>query len=488
MKKNIDPCDQAQHSERMKNVLLFVVLCFLGFTSFGFSAPPNILFIQTDDQAPWALGLVEPMADTPNMDRLFREGAWLKNSYVTTPVCTPSRISTMTGRYSSEFGITDWLNPRKETERGLDPKAPVWPQRLKAAGYHTGLIGKWHLGLPDAHHPTVFGFDYFMGHRHGGWPNNKPTLEKDGEQVKYDAMTVEVLRDEVVAFLRRNKEKPFCLAWHTRAPHTAWLPVADEDWAPFEDLDIVFPHPDYPNLDKPRLIKMTRQYLASVRSVDSNLGIVLKELDELGLRDNTIVIFTSDHGYNMGHNGIWHKGNGHWVTQPAPNAQPNIPKGQRPNMYDNAIKVPTAIRWPGQIKPGTVIDAPVSNLDWFPTLCAMGGTKAKASTTQRGRNLLPVLTGAATADWPNEVYAEYSTIHQSQTHMRMIRTAEWKLVRDFLNPQRDELFSLTDDPGETTNLLAEADPVLLKTLDAKIRAQMSAIKDPLLKTLTDAAK
>ena len=443
--------------------------------------PPNILFVQTDDQAAWAIGLANPEADTPNMDRLFRDGAWFRNSYVTTPVCTPSRVSTMTGRYSSEFGITDWLNPRAEAERGLDPAAPVWPRLLQQAGYHTGLIGKWHLGLPDKHHPTEFGYDYFMGHRHGGWSNNNPTLEKDGASKDYQGMTVEILRDEVLAFLRRNKDRRFALSWHTRAPHTRWLPVADEDWAPFADLAPTFPHPDYPKLDKKRLTRMTREYLASVRSVDSNLGIVLKELESLGLAGNTVVVFTSDHGYNMGHNGIWHKGNGHWVLTQPPPARPNVPKGQRPNMYDTSIKVPTAVRWPGVVKPGTEIDMAISNLDWFPTLCEIAGVD-HGTPKLRGHSLVPLLRGETQAR-PDEVYAEYSTLHQSRTHMRMIRTADWKLVRDFLNPERDELYNLRRDPGETRNLVQTADAAVVEQLHRKILERMRSLGDPVAETL-----
>jgi len=462
----------------LPRIAAWATLVFACFAAAG--EPPNILFIQTDDQAPWALGLVEPMADTPNMDKLFKSGAWFKNSYVTTPVCTPSRVSTMTSRYSSEFGITDWLNPRREAERGLAVEVPVWPRDLKAAGYTTGLIGKWHLGLPDAHHPTAFGFDYFMGHRHGGWSNDKPTLEKDGKDQKFEKMTVEILRDEVIAYLRRHKNDRFCLAWHTRAPHTRWLPVAPEDWTPFEKLNVDLPHPDYPDLNKERVERMTREYLASVRSVDSNLGLVLAELDTLGLADNTVVVFTSDHGYAMGHNGIWHKGNGHWVVNKMPAATENIPRGQRPNMYDTTIKVPTAVRWPGRIKPGTVIEAPVTNLDWYPTLCAIAGVDfGDEKPFLRGRDLVPAMT-TGRATWPDEVYCEYSTLHQSRTHMRMVRTPDWKLVRDFLNPERDELFDLKNDPGETTNAINKADPELVAALHGKIIAQMRELIDPVV--------
>ena len=139
---------------------------------------PNILFVLTDDQAPWAIGASgNPLAKTPHMDRLAREGVYLPNAYTVTPVCSPSRAALMTSRYGSELGITDWIHPRNEPDLGLDASLPVWPRVLQQAGYKTGLVGKWHLGLLDSQHPTQFGFDYFMGHRAGGWQTVNPILE-----------------------------------------------------------------------------------------------------------------------------------------------------------------------------------------------------------------------------------------------------------------------------------------------------------------------
>ena len=157
---------------------------------------PNILFIFTDDQAPWALGASgNPLAKTPHMDRIAREGAYLPNAYTVTPVCSPSRAALMTSRYGTEVGITDWIHPRREAKLGLDPKFPVWPRELKKAGYRTALVGKWHLGRQDNQHPTRYGFDHFMGHRQGGWSPVNPTLEKDGTNRKFEGLTADVLAD-----------------------------------------------------------------------------------------------------------------------------------------------------------------------------------------------------------------------------------------------------------------------------------------------------
>lgn len=440
---------------------------------------PNILFILTDDQAPWALGLAgHPHAHTPHLDRLFQSGAYLVNAMTTTPVCSPSRAGLMTSRYGCEVGITDWINPRTEPSHGLDPALATWPKLLSAAGYRTALIGKWHLGTEDRFHPSVFGYQHFMGFRGGGNTPKDPVLEVDGRETKLSGLLPDILVDEAIRVIRGNG-RPFALSLHFRAPHAPWLPVADEDWAPFANLDPQIPNPEYPKLDVARVKRVTREYLASVHSVDRNVGRLLDELDRLELARDTIVIYSSDHGYNMGHNGIWHKGNGHWILTELPPARPNIPSGQRPNMYDLSLRVPTAVRWPGVVKPGTKITETVSQLDWFPTLLEMAGVELPAGTIIRGRSIVPLLKGQAIA-WDNDLYAEYSTHHQSQTHMRMYRTPEWKLILDFKNPDRHELYDLKHDPAETRNLYFSQDSHvqhIRSTLTERIVARMRELGD-----------
>ena len=446
---------------------------------------PNVVFILTDDQAPWALGLSgHPHADTPHLDKLFKQGMWLKKSYVVTPVCSPSRTSLMTSRYGSELGVTDWIHPRNEPDLGLNPKTVTWTEAMQSAGYRTGLVGKWHLGVPHKFHPTKTGFDYFMGFRTGGNKVIRPTLEVNGIDQQVDGYTYDILTDDALRFIDRNRDRAFLLCLHYRAPHTAWLPQPDSDRKPFENLDPKIPNPDFPNLDVERVKRMTRDYLGSVKGIDRNVGRVLKHLDQLQLAENTIVVFTSDHGYSMGHNGIWHKGNGHWALKPAPPVtNPNIPRNQRPNMYDNSIFVPTAIRWPGKIAPNSTLDLPVANLDWYPTLLKLTGVPLPKSETIRGRDITPALMGKE-IKWPDVCYGEYSTHHQSKTHMRMIRTSNWKLVRDFLNPERDELFDLKNDPAESRNVIGDKkNAVVVRELHTQILTRMKAVKDPVLKKI-----
>ncbi|MCP4510294.1 MAG: sulfatase-like hydrolase/transferase, partial [Fuerstiella sp.] len=182
--------------------LYMVLVCFAA--SLSLADRPNILFIMTDDQAPWAVGAFDgpTHADTPHLNRLFEQGTYLPNTFVVTPVCSPSRAALATSRYGSEVGITDWLHPKTEANHGLAPQTTTWYEVLQNAGYHTGLVGKWHLGLLDQFHPTRTGFDYFMGHRGGGWSPSNPTLEKNGAGQKFEGLTTDILSDHAITSLK----------------------------------------------------------------------------------------------------------------------------------------------------------------------------------------------------------------------------------------------------------------------------------------------
>ena len=472
----------------MKNyrrcAVLFAVAASLA--SAATPARPNILFILTDDQGPWAFGPSGyRQVKTPNMDRIAREGAYFPNAFTPTPVCSPARAAIMTSRYGTELGIFDWINPAVDKSLGLDAKIPTWPRLLQQAGYATALFGKWHLGDLDDQHPTQRGYDTFVGFRGGGSPPKNPTLEKNGVAQKREGFIVDLVADEAIAWLRQHDiSKPFAVSLHFREPHAAYLPVRDEDWAKVKDLDPIIPNPDYPGLDIERVKKTTREYLASVTAVDRNLGNVLAALDELKLTENTLLIFTSDHGYNMGHHALQHKGNASWMLKKEfiPPATANIDAGRRPNMFDTSVHIPLAIRWPGVIRPGTVNPHTLSHLDWLPTLTAIAGAPVPAGTIVRGRDLRPLLRGDA-KNWNDDFYAEYSMRHGARVHMRMYRTPEWKLIRDFNNEGRDELYHLAADPDETRNLIADASAAtkaILADLDARILAKMEALKDPAL--------
>lgn len=458
---------------------------------------PNVLLVVTDDQAPWAFAKAVrsgqyddvPVPSTPHFDRLAEQGVHFTSFFCTTPVCSPARASLMTGRYASELGIQDFIPPPGHKEYDpehdvfLDPDTTITlAEMMKSAGYRTGLVGKWHLGdwtAPgkERFHPTHHGFDYFMGLTGGGTTPDNPILEEDGEVREFEGLTTDILTDRAIAFLNRDRGQPFFLCLATRAPHGRWLPVADEDWEPYQKMDPKIP--EYPGLDRPRVKKMMREYLASTTGVDRNLGRLLSALEEQGLEDNTIVIVTSDHGYNMGHNGIWHKGNGIWATTKRPpgkirNGTRVISNKYRPNLYDLSLKVPMVIRWPGTVEPGTVISQNATSLDLFPTLASI--VNYQDETERPGRDLMPLLQGKEPQSWSEDIYAEYDMIHYAVASLRCYRTPHYKLIRDDHNKGRDEFYDLVSDPGETKNLIDSSDPTIrqaIDQLDEKLRQQQS---------------
>lgn len=457
---------------------------------------PNILFIYTDDQAPWAIGHSgNPQALTPNMDELAKAGMSFPNAYTTTPVCSPSRAGLLTSKYGYELGIDDWINTHYkpaalsglEPELGLSQELVTWPELLQQNGYHTALIGKWHLGIQPEHHPIHHGYEEFIGFTKGGTKTVNPTLEVAGKQVETKGLTSDLLTDYAIDFLQQQQQQqPFLLSLHYRAPHTRWLPVAPEDAAPYENMDMVLPDPDYPNLNVKKNKRFMKEYLSSVRSVDRNLGKLMAELKRLDLFSNTLIVFTSDHGYNMGHNGIWHKGNGHWLLQGKTHSDnPNIPVDQRPNMYDNSIKVPTLVVWQGKIEANSRNQTTFSNLDWFPTLLDAVGIEYTDSSI-RGKSVLSALTDANKLV-SSDYYASYTTKHQSKTGMRMYSDGSFKLVKDFINPERDELYDLRHDPKESNNLIFShelAHQNKIKAFEQVILKRMQETNDPLLKMLS----
>lgn len=477
---------------------MFAALLLLAGVAYAApAARPNILFIYTDDQASWTLGCYgNAQAHTPHLDKLAAGGARLNNALVTTPVCSPARAALFSGRYGTEVGILDFIAAPGHKEYtpavggiGLEPKFVLFPELLAKAGYATALVGKWHLGdwtsdPARRFHPTKRGFEYFVGLTGGGTSTKDPMIERNGVEKKETGLTEDILTSEAMTYLeKRDASRPFFLFLGLRAPHTAYLPVTPEDASPYAAMDMAIPNPDYPDLNVADVKKKMRDYLSSVTAIDRNVGRLLATLDRLKLAENTVVIFSSDHGYNMGHNGIWHKGNGVWATKTMPAAKPNIAARYRPNLFDHSLRVPALVRWPGAIKPGTVIEQTVSSLDWYPTLLAIAGVAKRAEVTIRGRSAVPLLRGE-NVRWDNDFYAEYSMRIYCQTDMRAYRTADWKLVRDFMNPDRDELYDLRNDPAESKNRIGDtSDPKVrqaIATLDAKIRDKMKQLGDPVL--------
>jgi uncharacterized sulfatase len=451
-------------------------------------ARPNIVFIMSDDQGPWAWGYGgHPDARTPNLDRLREQGANLPQYFNCAPVCSPSRAGTLASLYPTQTGIIDYLSPSRPEELGLDPDLPTWPKLLQAAGYRSGMFGKWHVGRSNEHLPTNNGYDTFVGWRQGAGISINPPTEIDGEERVLPGYSPDVITDHAIDFIEQNRQWPFLVSLHFFAPHAntdnrtldddrTWLPVSQEDWEPFKDLEPTLPEPRHPLLDVPRANRMTREYMASVAAVDRNVGRVMAALDEMNLAENTLMVFTSDHGFNIGHHGIWHKGNGRWLlTEDRTNRQ---------NLWDNSVKAPAIVRWPKAVKSGSTVTHTVSNLDWFPTLLTAAGVTMPADAEIEGHDFLPLLRGEKIA-WNEDFFAQHNQWpdRNSNTNMRMYRTPKWKIIRDFTRSGKDELYHLAEDPLELTNLIESEDAAVLaakQDLDNKMLAFMARIGDPSL--------
>jgi uncharacterized sulfatase len=439
----------------------------------------NLVSIVTDDQAAWSIGAYgNRESRTPNIDRLAREGARFLNAFASTPVCSPSRATFLTGRYGTQVGVTDWITARQgKAGIGLPPDSVTWPKVLQQQGYRTGLAGKWHLGEQPQFHPTRLGFDYFMGAPAGSFKPKDPELEVNGQLTKMEGFGADILMDAALRFIETNRAGPFALLIHFREPHMPYDPVPEADSAPFKELDPTVP--PSPGTNTPQVKQWTRLYYGAVHSVDRNLGRLLARLDELRLSENTIVMFTSDHGYMIGHHGLHAKGNGYRIER----TRGSTPRQTRPNMFEESIRIPLLVRWPSVTKPGLEIPQPVSNVDTYATVLSMLGAKAPANWKQEGVDLSPLLRGNRFTPHA-EIYGQYDLQNDAVDFMRMIRTDEWKLVRHYFTPGADELYHLRDDPGETNNLFN--DPRHERTragLQKQLLRWQRSIDDPILRRL-----
>lgn len=402
----------------------------------------NIISIVTDDQSHWSIGAYgNRESRTPNMDRLARDGALFTNAFATTPVCSPSRVGFMTGLYGTQAGVTEWISPREGNEGlGMTVAAPTWPQILQQNGWRTALFGKWHLGNRPQFHPTRRGYDYFYGFLDGGNQPVDPTLEVDGRNVKLQGPLPDLLTSDALRFISANSDRPFAVSLHYRAPHLPYGPVPEVDSAHFKNLDPTIPQ--LKGLDVAQVKQWYRDYYASVHSVDRNIGRLLDELERLGIADRTIVLFTSDHGYNIGQHLIHTKGNGYWIAG-------GVAGPKRPNMFDTSLRIPLIVKWPGVTRPGTVIPEMVTNLDTFASV--LGMLRIESNASQNGRDFSSLLRGEK-PDWRDTLFGQYDLHNGGLAFMRMIRTGDWKLVRHYHSDQMDELYDLKNDPDETHNV------------------------------------
>ncbi|HEY3442515.1 MAG TPA: sulfatase-like hydrolase/transferase [Paludibaculum sp.] len=411
---------------------------------------PNVVFFMTDDHGAWANGAYG-CADmrTPNVDRLAREGMKFTRAFAATPVCSPSRMTWLTGQLPSNHGVQDWLLPKDafgpESRRWLAGKAG-WSDVLAANGYTLGMTGKWHMGQDER---AQSGFSYWATVPGGSGPYKDAEFVVNGEKRRMGGFKEDAIGSFALDFIDQNKSKPFCLMVPFYAPHTPYNFQPEADRAPYENARFeCFPevgvHPDQNRgLREHHGARSSKlAYSALVTGMDRNIGRVLARLEELRLREDTVVIFTADQGWNAGHHGVWGKGNG------------TVPY----NMYEESIRVPLVWSHAGRIRAGTVAREMVSSYDFFPTLVEYLGLSAKPDPRRVGMSYRPSLEFKPRPR-RDELYFEYA-------YMRAVRGERYKYVeRTAQYPS--ELYDLQDDPNETRSL---DDPARREKMAGQLRA------------------
>jgi len=400
---------------------------------------PNVIFVLTDDQGPWAAGCYgNDEIRTPNIDRLAATGTRFDRFFVATPVCSPSRATYLTGRIPSQHGIHEWIS-----EGNIGPGATRYLADEVAStdimaqhGYTCGISGKWHMG--DILHPQHF-FYFWYVHQEGGGPYNDAPMVRDGEPIIEPGYVTDVITDEALGFIDRNSDRPFYLSVHYTAPHSPWTGhpqdiVDSYDDCPFDSCPQEPRHPWAEELTDQCLgnREMLKGYFAAVTAMDNNLGRIIDRVEELGLREDTLFVFASDNGFSCGHHGFWGKGNG---TYPR-------------NMYENSIRVPLIFSQPGTVTQGAVESGMFSAYDFVPTLLDYLDLPLPAGRNLPGSSFAAALYGQPVPG------REMVAIYDEYGPARMIRTEEWKYVHRYPDGPHD-LFDLVNDPDERVNLASD---------------------------------
>ena len=415
----------------------------------------NIVVIMADDLGWKDLHCYgNPKLDTPALDQLASEGMLFTNGYSAAPVCTPTRAAMMTGQSPARLRITNHApgNPdgfalkgstlhEAENIRHLPVSAITIAERLSAAGYNTAHIGKWHLSYTarnqqgvkeEDFRPERQGFDINIGgHSTGGprsyfSPYSNPALPdgKDGEYLPYR------LAEEAIAFISKHRDAPFFLSWW---PYSVHFPMQARE-------ETIAKYRERGGLKDPI-------YAAMIEDMDASIGRFLKALDEAGLRENTLVIFTSDNG---GYNGD------------------NLPlRGMKGMLYEGGIRVPWIVRWPGKVQPGTTNSTPVISMDCYPTLLHAAGLSPTPNHPLDGKSLLPLLTQSSGFE-RDAIYFHYPNyaFHKENRLTSAIREGNYKLIKNY-DDDSLELYDLQSDIGEENNLIAKL-PELTKRLAVKL--------------------
>lgn len=431
---------------------------------------PNLVFIMSDDHAAHALSAYGSVINrTPQLDRIAEGGMRFDACFCTNSICTPSRAAVLTGTYNHVNGVTTLDTP-------MDNSLVTYPKLLGEAGYQTAIFGKWHLGHGPAHDPA--GFDEWMVLPGQGLYHDPEFISPDGTAV-VDGYVTDIITDLSLDWLeRRDTERPFALMIHHKAPHRSWEPD-DAHASMYEDEMIPEPHTfwdDYSHRStaarmaemrmmdlKPEDLKVPvprgmshqeevswryqryiKDYLRVVASIDDNVGRVLDRLDEEGLAEDTIVVYTSDQGFFLGDHG--------WFDKRF--------------MYEQSLSMPLLIRYPKLIEPGSVSSEMVLNVDFAPTFLDLAGVEVP--DRMQGSSFVSLLRGEIPEGWQDEMYYRY-WMHRDEAHNVWahygIRTHRHKLICYYNDPMGQpgahgpatppewELFDLERDPFETHNVI-----------------------------------
>lgn len=417
------------------------------------AARPNVLFILADDLG-W--GDLRPYGDrqspTPNLEDLAAKGKLFTQFYVNGSVCSPSRCAFLTGQFPARHRIHGhYSGVQQNSDRGmsqfLEPEVPTVARLLKQAGYATAHVGKWHLGSsPDAPSPVRYGFDLARA------MNSNDDAWKENTEPFFRARSTALFVDEAIRFIEANREGPFYLQLWTLLPHATLAPT-DEQLKPFD------------RLSEPGLRHRSAKqiYYASLADLDSQIGRLLKKLDELGLAEKTLVIFSSDNGpediaiRNAGHSGV---------------GSPGPFRGRKRSLYEGGIRVPLIVRWPSRISPGQLDDSSVvCGVDLMPTLCRLAGVQVPEAHRLDGEDRSAVLLGEPARrtkplfwEWRFNIAGHVL----NKSPMLAVREGDWKLL---MNPDRSrvELYNIPSDPSELNNRAAEH-PEVVERLGAAVLA------------------
>lgn len=413
--------------------------------------PRNVVFILSDDHRYDFMGFMPDAPqwlETPALDRIAAGGAHVRNAFVTTSLCSPSRASILTGQYAHRHRIVDNTSPIPEGTR-------YFPEFLQQAGYRTAFIGKWHMGeVDDIPQP---GFDHWVSFR-GQGAYRDPVLNVDGLRRQEKGYTTDLLTDHALGWLRRHRQtepdKPFFLYLSHKAVHAEFEP-AERHRGRYADASIPYPEtmPAEANRDKPDWVRAQRNswhgvdymyhgdmefdgfykaYTETLLALDESVGRVLDYLEQAGLADDTLVVYMGDNGFLLGEHGLIDKR----------------------HAYEESMRVPLLAYAPGLIEPGTTIEPMVRNIDIAPTLLDLAG----ASTTidMDGRSVMPLLRGEP-VDWPLEMLYEYYWEHAfpHTPTVFALRDQDFKYVYYHGVWEKDELYDLGNDPHETRNLILD---------------------------------